>query len=253
VRCDACVDGHIAEIVYAERDRAFIRCERNGLIPFDPIHSRRWQITLAAIADAFSPSNREVMKNRIYQLNDLPLPGMAFLARGLLWRDGDRMLRAIRSTAGSGLVTVLVPALAPSGDVPDMLFCALTGHLSVGGGRLLPAPVKPPVVLVERIGSLAADDISAALGELKHAADYREVFLQGRWQKLSVNRARVVELLDKHRLSGVPSLAQDYILSHLDIESKTLFQVFRGCWAWNTLIVKAPGHGHYALNSLAFH
>jgi hypothetical protein len=75
--------------------------------------------------------------------------------------------------------------------------------------------------------------------------DYRQALYNGEWRPLTPNQARVAELL--YRVAK--PLSEAYILETLDIASKTLYQVFRGSWAWGALIEKAPGQGMYRLNS----
>jgi hypothetical protein len=82
-----------------------------------------------------------------------------------------------------------------------------------------------------------------------HTEDYRSVFYGGEWRPLTTNQALVVELLDR---VGAP-MSEAAILDRLEIGSSRLYQVFRGSWAWNTLLMPAGGKGMRRLNSPEIH
>jgi hypothetical protein len=88
------------------------------------------------------------------------------------------------------------------------------------------------------------DDLHLS-AHFRPSPDYRAVWLGEERIDLSLNQARVVELLHKN---DDTSLSQAYILETLEIRSSSLYQVFRTSpAAWKKLIRKVA-KGVYALN-----
>ncbi len=53
-----------------------------------------------------------------------------------------------------------------------------------------------------------------------HSPDYRSVNIDGKQFSLSLQEARIIELLHKEYMDGTPAVGKDYIFVELDIDAK---------------------------------
>lgn len=112
--------------------------------------------------------------------------------------------------------------------------------------RALARQQLPPACLIALVAAQVSPGRAVA-GDFWHSPDYRKVRLGSQPYTLSTNRARVVEFMHKQHQAGDPVMNQAAILARLQIRSKNLYQVFRGCPAWGHVIVKAEPAGFFRL------
>ena len=58
----------------------------------------------------------------------------------------------------------------------------------------------------------------------------------------------MVEIFYRQLLLGDEDLSQHYVLVEADVESESLYQVFRGSAAWKRLILACTAKGMFRLN-----
>jgi 7-cyano-7-deazaguanine synthase in queuosine biosynthesis len=115
-------------------------------------------------------------------------------------------------------------------------------RLAVAAAPVQPAAQELPV----GSGKGGAD---AGSGGLRHSPDYRTVVWQGRELTLTLQQARVVQLLHEQPAQGTPEIGQAFILEHLDLTATSrLRDVFRGSPAWRTLVTQGRRKGTYRLD-----
>ncbi|MPZ50961.1 MAG: hypothetical protein GEU75_16955 [Dehalococcoidia bacterium] len=149
VICDACAEGHVAEVYFVPspegaQDRAYIACLELGPVEVELERLQRWQSRLEGISALCgitigAPPARVVQPGRLIDLGVLRLSGLltrTFLGRGLAWHDAPGLLDEVRSAAGDAESVVLVPSEAPRSAHGNLRIVPLLGNLVQEGGAV---------------------------------------------------------------------------------------------------------------------
>lgn len=204
----------------------------------------RWQVDLQAVAEHFRRRN---------DLSGTPRPVSPYI-----WYVGRR-------GEGPSRLDYLLALVPDREDSSDLLLAAKV-RLENSPTRIVAVcPAYKPGFDIQRshqtagiaVVALPEDDSfllpipqpPQASADNWYTPGYRQILWDHQWRPLTPNQARVVELFDN---AGSKPLGQDFILTELDIESKNLYQVFRGSWAWQALVIRT-GPAMYRLNTPEIH
>jgi hypothetical protein len=201
----------------------------------------RWDLDRMATARRFQEANE-----LLGLVGELP-GNVIYLGDKILSGRKTAFLLALVPADDRGAATLLATKMALTGSQQVVAICPCyrpdleaINRLLQHGTHVVPLNPSDPFLLPTR---LYGQGTSSLLSD-----DCRQAFWEGECSPLTPNQARVVELL----AMGQP-LSQAHILETLEISSKNLFQVFRGSWAWGSLVVPARGQGMYTLSSLFLH
>ena len=151
VVCDACDDGHVAEVVSmvsppGSKPRGYIWCPEAGRVAVPPERLMQWVVDFAGLAGAVATAldlagiMEEVVPVRIWYLGKATIAGRSrevFFGRGLEWADAsDTVSRCERLNASRGRL-MFVPGAQP----PERVW---------GDDR-------PPVVTLKTVANLGSD------------------------------------------------------------------------------------------------
>lgn len=210
--CDACSEGHVETVQFIEgttgKSRAFISCPEFGYVEVELIRLSQWRLQLEGLArlikDALRwPSTpRAVVAGRLVDLGPWATGGVnarAFVACGLHWFEGQKLLEEAQAATGSGHCLVLVPRFGGGATADRVTVLPLTGNLSWRG--------KKPNLRLPELGHLSASSDSY---RFRRDGDIWLVTFggQGTHVKHSVGMAHIHALLQRpHRDLSAAELA----------------------------------------------
>ena len=168
VLCDACHEGHVAEVTFIESPpgspvRAYIYCPECGRVAVPLERLKQWAIHFPGIASSVAAcldltgQVEEVAPGRIWFLGKATMAGRSrevFLARGLGWVDASDVIGGCTRLNAAGTALVFVPGDPPPEEIWK-------------GDRPSIVPLKTIASLTDRGLALDRDHVESLLFEGK--------------------------------------------------------------------------------------
>jgi hypothetical protein len=84
-----------------------------------------------------------------------------------------------------------------------------------------------------------AEATACAIPDILHGHDYRSIFFDNEWHRLTKAQGEIVGAIHEHHKRGIPEISRKQIMRQLKIPKSRMPDSFRGCALWGTFV--APG------------
>lgn len=269
--CDGCEEQCIMPVEVVQKskqgaERAFIACDKRDdidIVPVDPRRLLQWRIDPAQIAVRLGKlmkideTPQMVFQDRLWRLGRARMANYwfeVFLARGLIWGDGDDLNGKLKASFPNIRSLVLVPCLRPLENTLESVATIMTIFevLVINGDELSLDTERIEDGLSffsRRFSTLAGQKAGSDSSEsFRHSEDYSSVWFRGTKFVFTPKQRHVIQLLYEAHQNGTDELGDDYILAEIDCEGKRLRDLFKKSNAWGSLIVRGARNGTRRLN-----
>ncbi len=251
--CDGCDEGHWEEPVQIDDTFDFIACPSAGRVAVRSERRRQWSVEPAGVVRWCSlrlglrAQPESLIAGRLWRLGRFLTAGAGWSVFAFLSGTSEELatiegeIRRYRDPLVLLLGTTTVDLHVPTIDLQDLLAFDEASGLAIDR-----------IGIEERCASfapaVAERPIASAANRWTLSADFRTARCSQERLDLTPNQARVVEIFHRQMLLGDEDLSQHYVLQEAEVESDSLYQVFRGSAAWKRLILPCSGKGMFRLN-----
>ena len=253
VLCDACDDGHWEEPVEVDDSFDFIACPSSGRVAVASERRRRWSIETDGIARwcarqlGLRGGPEALVAGKLWGLG-------RYLAGGAGWSvfvfvygrptecvAAEDKMASYNQPLVLSLGTQVAELKVPTIGLQDVLAFDASAGLAIDRATLEERCAPFTHVVPEAHPGAAGDT-------WRLSADFRTARSSDDRLDLTPSQARAVEIFHRQLLLGDEELSQHYVLEQAEVDSKTLYQVFRRSRAWGRLIVAGSARGMFRLD-----
>lgn len=121
------------------------------------------------------------------------------------------------------------------------LIAAIGKYVAANFGDILPVELSIKLETGQRIVLPVRPLCGKPTATNTHSADFRSIVWEGESYRFSTLQSAAIELLWRSWESDAPDLSQDYILTEIGSESRSLSDLFKNHKAWGKVVVGENG------------